>query len=497
MSISWGFSPRIQEYLPLGDLTAARYFNIAKQAMVNLNWRLSYVSDSSVVAYSPISFQSYGEEIELKIESNKVVFRSECVGIQMLFNDYGKNKQNLVQFISEFGYAKVQVDEAWEEYQDPVVSQDADCFEGSPIAAKAKIKNVFYLLIPQEKYVATPIFIFLNVAYFVVYSLFMAIFFRYLVSTRYLNPELLGYYVGANSRDFVLSGQYWRLFSYQFSHLSFSHLFFNMYALAYIGLLVEHKLGFKKFVNTYLISGICAGLVSLIIHDSGFMTGASGAIMGLFGAFLALLLSNAFNRNATKGLLASTMVVLSLMLISGAFKRNVDNAAHIGGLISGFIICYVLYTDRLWRWYLSSKIRYALAIGLSVVFAVLVLYFTPKIQTKEFVTLEKKYQQNWVRYTAVYKIPQDLPTGKKLAIIQVKGIDVWKENDSLVKQMFKLNLSKQQRFKAEFHAKVVRIKSKMLVLFYKECAESTKYYRREIRELTRELNALRIETERD
>ena len=497
MDICWGFSPKVEKFIPLDELTANQYLTIAKQAIENLGWNLSHISDNGIVAYTPISFQSYSEEIAIRVEGDFVVFKSECVGIQMLFNDYGKNTRNLRSFINEFGYAKAQVDENRDEQQILSGAQDPDYLEKSPLVAKNKIKNIFYLLIPQENYVATPIFVFLNIAYFAVFALFMAGFYRFLVHAKFLDPALLGYYVGANSREFVLNGQYWRLITYQFSHLSFFHLFFNMYVLSYIGLMVEFKLGFKNYVSTYLISGVCGGLVSLMFHDSGFMTGASGAIMGLFGAFLALLLSKAFERNATKALFVSTGVVLAIMLISGAFKKNVDNAAHIGGLISGFISGYLLYNKKLWKWHMSAKIRYTLAIGLSSLFAVLVIYFTPKIQTKEFTALEKRYQQNWNRYTAIYKIPQDLPTGRKLTIVQVNGIDVWKENDSLVKQMLTLKLTKEQRFKAEFHAKVVQIKLKMVVLLYKECAESTNYYRREIRALTRELNALRIETEDD
>jgi hypothetical protein len=90
-----------------------------------------------------------------------------------------------------------------------------------------------------------------------------------------------------------------------------------------------------------------------------------------------------------------------------------------------------------------------------------------------------------------------MATGKKLTIVQERGIDLWKKNDVLVTQMLALKLTKEQRYKAEFHAKVVKIESRIVELLYKECAESTKYYRREIRELTRELNNLRIETDQD
>jgi rhomboid protease GluP len=497
MRISWGYSPKIKKNIPLGDLPIDRYLIIAQQAIANLGWSLSRISARGIIAYTPISLQSYSEEIAIKIENNSIVFTSECVGIQMLFNDYGKNAQNLERFVNEFGYAKAQLEGSLDELKDINFVEELDFFEKTPLSAKHKIKNVFYLLIPQEKYVATPMLIFLNVAYFATYLVFTGLFYQYLVSANYLIAERLGYYLGANSREYVLDGQYWRLVTHQFAHWSFFHLFFNLYALAYIGLMVEHVLGFKKYVITYLISGICGGLLSLTYHESGYMTGASGAIMGLFGAFLALLVSNAFEKNATRALLISTIALLGLMLISGALNDNVDNAAHIGGLVSGFIICYVIFNDKLWKWSFSPTVRYFIVGCFALFFAVGVVHLTPQMQTKEFLALEKRYKQNWQTYNTIFKLPPAMATGKKLQIVQERGIDLWKENEALVQQMLALKLSKEQRYKAEFHAKVARIESRMAVLLYKECAESTKYYRREIRELTRELNNLRMETVED
>lgn len=500
MNISWGYSPKIEKFIPLGDFPGDRYLIIARQAIENLGWNLSHISARGIIAYTPISLQSYSEEISIRIENNFAIVKSECVGIQMLFTDYGKNALNLQKFFDEFEYVEFHLKDAWEEslakFHDFIATQDPDYFEKAPLTAKNKIKNVLYLLLPQKNYVVTPILILTNSGYYLTYTIFIKLFFRYVITSK-LGIEYIGYYVGANSRELVLSGHYWRLITHQFVHVSFFHLLFNMYALAYIGLMIENKLGTRKFVSTYLISGICGGLLSVAYHESGYMAGASGAIMGLFGAFLALLLSKAFERNATKALLISTIAVLTIMLINGGLKQRVDNAAHIGGLVSGFIIGYLLYNEKVLKWKVSLALRYALVGCLALVFAAGMIQFIPRMQTKEFLALEKKYLQNWKTYHTIFTLPPTLATGKKLTIVQERGIDVWKENEQLVEQMLALNITKEQRFKAEFHAKVARIESRIVVLLYKECAESTKYYRREIRELTRELNDLRIETEKD
>ncbi len=501
MTISWGYSPKIEKFIPLGDFPIDRYLIIARQAIENLGWNLSHISERGIIAYSTISLQSYSEEISIRIENNFAIVKSECVGIQMWFNDYGKNALNLEKFFHEFEYVEFHLKDVWEEslakFHDFVATQDKDYFEKAPLTAKNKIKNVFYLFFPQKNYLVTPILILTNIAYYVIYTLFMMLLFRLLLGNRsFSSMNYMGYYVGANNRELVLGGQYWRLISHQFVHGSIFHLFFNMYALAYIGLMVEHKMGTKNYVITYIISGICGGLLSIIYHETGFMAGASGAIMGLFGAFLALLISKAFEKNATKALLISTLFVVAIMLLNG-LKQRVDNAAHIGGLVSGFIFCYLLHNEKLWKWNLPAKIRYALVAVLTLAFAVIVSNNTSRFQIKEFIALEKKYRDNAFYYNAIYRVPYGLSKVERLKWIKDNGIDVWKKNDLLVKQMLELKLTKKQRFKAEFHAKIVDLNSKISALLYKECAEDTKAYRREIRSLTNEINNVRIEAGRN
>src|SRR5690606_22944035 len=115
MPISWGYSPKIIRYIPLADFPADKYLIIATQAIANLGWNLSHISQTGIIAYTPLSFQSYSEEISLRIEGNFVIIKSECVGIQMLFNDYGKNSANLDLLFNEFEYVEYHLAEIWEE----------------------------------------------------------------------------------------------------------------------------------------------------------------------------------------------------------------------------------------------------------------------------------------------------------------------------------------------------------------------------------------------
>ena len=167
MSFEWGYSPKVEKYIPLGDFPADRYLIIAQQAIENLGWKLSHLSASGIIAYTGVSVQSYSEEISIRIVSNFAIFKSECIGIQLLFTDYGKNRQNLDKFFHEFEYVEYHLKDVWEQrlqsFEEHITKHDDSYFKLAPLKAKDKIKNVFYLILPQKDYLVTPIIVNLNI----------------------------------------------------------------------------------------------------------------------------------------------------------------------------------------------------------------------------------------------------------------------------------------------------------------------------------------------
>lgn len=491
MNINWGYSPKKEKYIPLGDFPGDRYLVVAQQAFLNLGWKISHISETEIVAFTPISWQSYSEEVSVRIINSFAVVKSECVGIQFFFNDYGKNMLNLTRFFDEFEYVEFHINGNWEEHLNQLHSIRRPNNDQSPFVVKNRIKNELYLFFPQKGYIVTPLLVLMNVLIFgftFLLSIFLFKLFRHPGGFPLFN---IGNFF-ASSRSAVQDGQLWRLLTYQFLHGGILHLIFNMYALIYLGLVIEHKLGWLRFGFIYLASGICAAVLSLMVHDSTFTIGASGAIMGLFGALLMLLLLKVFEKEARNALLLSTIVVIALMLLNGLIGKKVDNAAHLGGLISGFVLCGILYPNRGFNIAIPLLARYAIAVLFAVGFCSFGILGTPKLQAKEFLMLEQKFKANWVAYHRIFRIPDTLSTGKKLQIVQRDGIDLWKRNTMISDEMLKLNLPKQLQARAKFHSEMARIESRIVELLYKECAESTKYYRREIRELNRERNSLRI-----
>jgi membrane associated rhomboid family serine protease/tetratricopeptide (TPR) repeat protein len=149
---------------------------------------------------------------------------------------------------------------------------------------------------------------------------------------------------GGNFGLYTVNGQWWRLITALFIHLNLLHLFLNMWAFWNVGRLAERLYGRWVFVFLYAASGLLASLASVAWDPSRTSVGASGAIFGIFGAFLAFLAHRKKELPPTivRAHLTSTTLFVLFNLISGFGHVGVDNAAHVGGLISGFTLGWVL-----------------------------------------------------------------------------------------------------------------------------------------------------------
>jgi rhomboid protease GluP len=145
---------------------------------------------------------------------------------------------------------------------------------------------------------------------------------------------------GANYGPFTLSGQWWRLLTCVFIHGSFLHIAFNMWCLWDLGALAESLYGHWTFGTVYLITGVAASLASVAWNPNVLSVGASGAIFGIAGALIASFYLGEFSlpRAAITGTLRSVVVFVGYNLVFGAVASRTDNAAHVGGLVSGLIL---------------------------------------------------------------------------------------------------------------------------------------------------------------
>ncbi|HEX7844906.1 MAG TPA: rhomboid family intramembrane serine protease [Chitinophagaceae bacterium] len=190
-----------------------------------------------------------------------------------------------------------------------------------------QLKKVYQDLEFVKVYTTTSVIIGLNVLIFLIMVLCGFGF------VQFSGSDLVT--LGACYKPKVSDGEWWRLITSMFLHGGVMHLVMNMVGLALAGLFLEIVIGSKRFAFTYLISGIVAGLVSLWWHDKPVVAvGASGAIFGAYGTLLAFVVF----RIIDKSLLLLLGVTAGYGLLIGLFTEGVDNSAHVGGLITGFIL---------------------------------------------------------------------------------------------------------------------------------------------------------------
>ena len=115
------------------------------------------------------------------------------------------------------------------------------------------------------------------------------------------------------------------------------HLLANMAGLLFAGVFLEPVLGRSKFLFVYLLTGVLASCASIVWYSATVSVGASGAIFGLYGLMLALLLTKVFPPVLGKAFLVSTLIFIGYNLLMG-LSGGIDNAVHIGGLVSGFVV---------------------------------------------------------------------------------------------------------------------------------------------------------------
>lgn len=182
----------------------------------------------------------------------------------------------------------------------------------------------------SKKYMPTYIIIAVNMAVYVLTSILSWNFVEmdYRVVSQYGQFNL-----------FVFNGWYWQLFTSIFVHANIVHLIGNMIFLLIFGLRAEELFKIQEYLAVYFIPGIAGNLLTLLFGPDMISAGASGAIFGLFGA------CTIFIRQALGQSIVSVLIYSFFMLIIST-GPNVNNLAHLGGLVVGLLIGYFLAKRR-------------------------------------------------------------------------------------------------------------------------------------------------------
>lgn len=484
--MAFGNPPKYVFEYELGDMTREHFLLFATEAIAKLNWKLQYVGEGVLGAVTKFSWRSWAEEFKVNIENGVATIRSECSGSQLW--DWGKNKKNIEDFIFEVEDAKWIAREAnleakLSELRASYIVLEEENSDLAAASGEENPRSTASIFIPSKGHFVSPILVYINILIFIL---------MVLSGVHFLEPnyqDLIDW--GANYKPLTLDGGWWRLFTACFLHIGVLHLLLNMYALFYIGILLEPYLGKARFLAAYIISGIAASVTSLWWNDLTISAGASGAIFGMYGVFLALLTTNLMNTSAKKALLTSIAVFVGYNILYGLRPDSgIDNAAHIGGLISGIIIGYCFVPSL--KKYENKTFKFA-TIGLLAI----TLFISSFTLYKSLPNDIRHYEREMERFIAlesqaleVFRLPEDTPKGVILSKISPMGLNYWNESLKIINGLESLDLPPQLQTRNVQLKEYCELRIKSFELIYKAINEETDMYQNEIEECNQKIDAI-------
>ncbi|RYF91111.1 MAG: rhomboid family intramembrane serine protease [Chitinophagaceae bacterium] len=320
-----------QEQTIAHQLDRSEALATAYEVMKQLGWTVSFAGEYSLQASTPTNWKTKGERIICEVAEGSVYILSEMVNGEIA-DISKKNKKNCENFCSLFAITNPPAGEALERVNQEITRlQESTAIQLQADEAEAEELNQAMNL-KGSNLNLTYVIMALNIIVFILMAIDGA---GIIEPNGYVHVKW-----GSNFGPLTMSGDWWRLFTNMFIHFGLIHLAMNMYCLYNAGIYLEPMLGKFRFAIAYVSTGILASLVSLWWHsEPANSAGASGAVFGMYGVFLTLLLSKLIPERVRKALLQNIMVFVAFNLLYG-LKGGIDNAAHVGGLLSGMLIGY-------------------------------------------------------------------------------------------------------------------------------------------------------------
>lgn len=461
--MAFSFTPSFHKETTLDGLDQKRYLAIAIETARHLQWNIIYTGKNGFIAMVDGGFLTPIQEFRLIIKEDTALVISKNADGKL--NDWAKlNQENVDTFIETLGQFQTSVtdDQVEEKLTElaPIFESAADDLLNAPLpSTKQNLLKFLGFFIPQKGYVITPLIIYINVAIFVIMVICGISFFEPSVK------DLLSW--GADYGPMTLNNQWWRLISNIFLHIGIFHIALNMYALIYIGVLLEPVLGKLKFASAYLLTGLVASLTSISYNGFSVSAGASGAIFGMYGVFLSLLTTNVIDKSVRKQLLISIALFVGFNLLYGT-KSGIDNAAHVGGLLSGFAIGYLYYPSIIQPDKKGTELIVTMLIAVVTLGGSIVVYrMIPNVvgiyeaKMKDFAIKESMALE-------VMSMPKDTTKELLLSELKDRGLYYWQENISLLNAVDSLPLPDVYKERDATLKQYCELRIKSYNLYYKQ-----------------------------
>ena len=480
--MAFGFPASHIQYIPFNHLTRQEFLYYSIKACQELNWNITEINDSEIIAETIPEQETWNEKIVINFENEDGYIYSASKGNQIY--DRGRNLKNTDLFFEVFNDIKKEQPSS-SLVAENLIEEISSAKESALNSTEKELSiNSFYsflsFFIPTKGYMITPILIYLNFFIFLLMVFSGVNFFKPQIS------DVINW--GANYNLLTVENQWWRLFTCLFIHYGIMHLLLNCIALGYVGLLIESYLTRIGFLVCYLSSGLLASLSTIYWYDKIISAGASGAIFGMYGILLIITLTKAINRNLTSKTVGF-IIVFILLNIMESFKEGVDGAAHIGGLFSG--ICFGIILALL-----NSKRKVALITisGLSILIIPSLSYniisqkiyvyqhFEFEEKMREFIDMEKMALEAYNVYVTDEESKKEL-----LYMIESRGIYYWEENIKLMKKADLLYLPQETHQQIKLLIKYCQLRIKLYRTAYLKIKYNSNAYDEELANLNNQI----------
>lgn len=352
--------PQFSQTVSLPQQNACELLTLSYVSFLYNGWTLEYVTENTLIGYSKKTWNQPHDHIIVEVNEEALTITSKLPE-NTTWDLLKKNKKNVSRFLEALNSVKAnnsaeQIEQSQIELHQ-LQAQTKETIEEEQ-RQLSEVNSVMNLSTGAKTITYTIIGV--NVLVFIAMIISGVNFFD--PSTEQLAKW------GGNFKPYTTGGEWWRLLTSTFVHAGILHILFNMYALYMVGIYLEPMLGKWRYAAAYLCTGLLASIASIWWHGDAIVSvGASGAIFGLYGVFLALLTTKIIPDKMRKALLQSIGIFVFYNLAYGATKAGVDNAAHIGGILSGFVIGYCYYLSLKNEQRLKPVFISALLLGTTIV----------------------------------------------------------------------------------------------------------------------------------
>lgn len=470
--MAFGWKTQYEKRVPAEGLNNWEIFSIVQQACKELEWEYLVVDENKFTATTPTHWTLSEEIIKISVINDEIIFRSRSESLELY--EAGRNQKNIEEFLLP-KFRKIKAAWTSEKLQqeakllrDETLKQikSGNRVTGEKITFGTRDHGMTFFLLAIHALV------------------FIAMLVR---GVNLIEPDAQDIVKwGGNVKFNVTGGEWWRLITNIFIHIGILPLLVNLFGLYFIGLMVESILGKLKLLIAYLSIGVLASLISIVWIPDGVSAGATGAIFGLYGVFVAFVTTPYVNKRFSPIWMfgAVAYVVFNIVV---AFRGGNDNAALIGGFIAGLGTGYLFY-------FFHFKRELARAGGTRISIEVLLLttlivYFYLRVNGRnDSLRFEREVMKlNQIEVKAMAQM-QHLQSAQSnndaVHVIRDSALPQWKHFQQEIMKTGGYSLSNEYKRKRKLLNEYAGLRVRQTELMYKSINENTDKYNGEIDEVS-------------